>query len=70
MRLDKKRTTTTTFTTTDNNKNIENNPINIYISRGKKSKKVKNMFQTTVIACKTLSHQAICIICKIYLNYQ
>lgn len=39
MRLDKKTTTTTTFTTTDNNKNIENDPINIYI-------KVKNMFQT------------------------
>ena len=54
MRLDKKTTTTTTFTTTDNNKNIEKNPINIYISRGKKSKKVKNRFQTTVIACKTL----------------
>ena len=66
MRLDKKTTTTTTFTTTDNNKNIENDPINISLGE-KKSKKVKNMFQT---ACKTLSHQAICIICKIYLNYQ
>ena len=38
MRLDKKTTTTTTFTTTDNNKNIENNPINIYLS-GKKEQK-------------------------------
>ena len=51
MRLDKKTTTTTTFTTTDNNKNIENDPINISLGE-KKSKKVKNMFQTNSLIAK------------------
>ena len=67
MRLDKKTTTTTTFTTTDNNKNIENDPINISLGE-KRAKRLKTCFR--LIACKTLSQQAICIICKIYLNYQ
>ena len=56
MRLDKKTTTTTTFTTTDNNKNIENDPINISLGK-KRAKRLKTCFR--LIACKTLSHQAL-----------